>query len=112
MDDKQIFRHISFRDLVCIVLLCWLVACKICRYQRIRHLESKYSIKNMTTADARDIIKTMAELEDPLIFKMAVAIGMLMVGAEKSLIKSNADKWISLECGFSGLLARARPRSI
>jgi len=59
----------------------WFGVCRFLRHRRIKQLEHKYHVETMKIADAVVILKMTAELEDPLIFKMASAIGVLTVSA-------------------------------
>jgi hypothetical protein len=79
-----------------LVLFGWRSFCRVWRYRRVHRLETEKEKQFLSTEEAIRILKMTAELEDPLIFKMAAAIGFLMVGFQQCLTRHKDNEGMSV----------------
>jgi len=69
-----------------LIVLIYAFLVHVLRFQRARSLERKYapagreSFRNMTADDAQAILKTLAELEFPSLYGLAMVVALFRVG--------------------------------
>ncbi len=79
----------SWKLSLVLAMLAYLALVHVLRYQRVKSLEKKYapagreSLRNMTVDDAQAILKTLAELECPSLYGLAMVMALFKVGSAK-----------------------------
>ncbi|KAL8992059.1 MAG: hypothetical protein Q9169_007404 [Polycauliona sp. 2 TL-2023] len=85
MASVTLLALLSSKQWIALLLTCiliWLVVVRVTRYQRAGELEKKYaphgrqSFRHLTADDAQEILKTLAELEFPILYGFSMVVAL------------------------------------